>query len=143
MVRCSTNYQPPGNARPGTLRAAVRPMWSVGPAVACLFLAVGHAAGQLDGPPAQGKSGRRSTVKPTVPRNPVHSSGCGSKAQSPAQPKRQGRISRVNSTGPQPKWACASEEVTAAKHWVNQQIECAFEITNKGEADLKIRARGG
>ncbi len=63
------------------------------------------------------------------------SGGCGSKSVTP-NPKPA-------ESGPHPHWVCAQSTITADPVWKGQRVKFTFKITNDGEADLKIKAKGG
>jgi len=69
--------------------------------------------------------------------------GCSKNAKAPETwkpdaPKESGEKKPLG-----PKWFLESTEVVLEPVWRGEQIACSFDIKNRGDANLKIQAKGG
>ena len=79
---------------------------------------------------------RRPLIQPLQSgTTPAKQSGCSDKG-SPTVPT-------PSPDGPQPRWVCKQQTVTADPVWAGTKAEFVFEIANEGEADLQIKLKGG
>lgn len=74
-------------------------------------------------------------------RPAVAQSDCGSK--SAARPGQVAPIPTTNQDDPAPSWVCEAPYVSAGMLWKGSRVECVFKILNDGDADLRIKAKGG
>jgi hypothetical protein len=96
-------------------------------ALACVALLTGQVLGQ--------ETKTKPEVKP-VPATPKKS-GCGGADDNtpavlkPAQP------------GTQPKYYCENPVITHDSVWQGAQLKYDFKVENRGDADLRIKIKGG
>ncbi len=126
----------------------LRRTWHPAPQTICVWaipLILLVASGQTPATRPAAKPGRGPALRKIPPRprgvSPAtrpavkKSGGCGTKSAAPTPKPAQ--------SGPHPHWVCAQPTITAEPVWKGERVKFAFKITNDGEADLKIKAKGG
>ncbi len=81
------------------------------------------------------RPGQHPKAPASAPAAVKKSSGCGSKGK--------GGIPQPAPEGPHPKWACDAVTRTVDPVWKGERIKVTYKISNEGQADLEIKAKGG
>lgn len=95
--------------------------------------------------PAAAKGQTPTSQRVLIPRiQPLQQQGTTpASKQSGCSDKGSPTVPTPSDGGPQPRWVCKEQTVTADPVWAGEKAEFVFEIGNEGEADLQIKLKGG